>query len=122
MKRCMIVDDSPVIRKVARRILSGSNMAVVEAATGSEALEMCAADMPELIVVDATLPDIAAVDFIRRLASTSADTRPQVLICMTEMDVATIMRAKRAGASGYVLKPFNRPQLLERFRQYAAAA
>lgn len=122
MKRCMIVDDSSVIRKVARRILSGSDIVVVEAGNGFEALEMCAADMPEVIMVDATLPDMAAVEFIRRLADIPVAVAPQILICMTEMDVGAIMRAKRAGASGYVLKPFNRPQLLERFRQASQAA
>jgi two-component system chemotaxis response regulator CheY len=44
------------------------------------------------------------------------------MICLTQFDLGAIMRAKRAGAAGFVLKPFNRPQLLERFRQFQAAA
>lgn len=122
MKRCMIVDDSSVIRKVAKRILSGSDMSVVEAGSGGEALAMCLADMPEIIVVDANLPDMETVDFIRQAAAISSPVRPYIAICMTEFDVGAIMRAKRAGAGGYILKPFNRSQLLDRFRELQTAA
>ena len=46
---------------------------------------------------------------------------PQIAICLTEVDIGAIMRAKRAGANGFILKPFNRAQLLERFRLLSAA-
>jgi two-component system, chemotaxis family, chemotaxis protein CheY len=122
MKRCLFVDDSSVIRKVAKRILGGSDMMVIEAATGLDAIEMCAADMPDVIVVDGALPDIQAVDLIRRIRAMEGAAKPQILISLVEVDVASIMRAKRAGAQGYLLKPFNRPQLLERFRVLKIAA
>ncbi|MCV0397387.1 MAG: response regulator [Rhizobiaceae bacterium] len=117
MKRCMIIDDSSVIRKVARRILHGPDMEIVEAGTGREALAMCAVDMPEIVVVDATLPDIELVDFVRQVRAIEAPVVPDVYICMPELELGTIMRAKRAGAKGYILKPFDRSQLLQRFRQ-----
>ncbi|MER8698700.1 response regulator [Mesorhizobium sp. M1273] len=122
MKRCMFVDNSSVIRKVARRILGGSGMMVIEAASGNEAIEMCAADMPDIIVVDGALPDMQAQDLIRRLRAMESPVLPQVLISLVEVDVGAIMRAKRAGAQGYLLKPFNRPQLLECFRALKIAA
>lgn len=122
MKRCMFVDDSSVIRKVAKRILGGSDLVVIEAASGRDALEMCDADMPEIIVVDGALPDLPAVDLIRRIRAMESLVRPQILISLVELDVASIMRAKRAGAQGYLLKPFNRPQLLECFRTLKIAA
>ncbi|MER8709198.1 response regulator [Mesorhizobium sp. M1088] len=122
MKRCMFVDNSSVIRKVARRILGGSGMMVIEAASGHEAIEMCAADMPDIIVVDGALPDMQAQDLIRRVRAMESPVVPQVLISLVEVDVGAIMRAKRAGAQGYLLKPFNRPQLLECFRALKIAA
>ena len=122
MKRCMIVDDSSVIRKVAKRILGGPDMMIIEAGTGAEGLYMCEADMPHVIVVDTTLPDMQTVDFIRQAMAIEAEVKPQILVCVTEFDVGTIMRAKRAGAKGYILKPFDRPQLLTRFRQLELAA
>ncbi|RUV70305.1 MAG: response regulator [Mesorhizobium sp.] len=122
MKRCMFIDDSSVIRKVAKRILGGSDMLVIEAARGFDAVEMCTADMPDIIVVDGALPDMQAEDVIRRVRTMEGPIRPQILISLVEVDVASIMRAKRAGAQGYLLKPFNRPQLLECFRTLRIAA
>ena len=122
MKRCMIVDDSSVIRKVAKRILTGPEMMVVEASTGAQALDMCTAEMPDIIVVDHGLTDMTTVEFIHQAVAIPAVIRPRIMICLTQFDLGAIMRAKRAGAAGFVLKPFNRPQLLERFRQFQAAA
>jgi two-component system chemotaxis response regulator CheY len=121
MKRCMFIDDSSVIRKVAKRILSGQDMLVIEAASGSEAIDMCAADMPDIIVVDGALPDMPTVDVIRRIRAIDSATRPTIAICLVEVDIGAIMRAKRAGAQDYLLKPFNRPQLLARFRDLHVA-
>ncbi|CAN7589919.1 response regulator [Mesorhizobium sp. LjNodule214] len=122
MKRCLFVDDSSVIRKVAKRILGGSDLTVIEAATGLDAIEMCAADMPDVIVIDGALADVQAVDLIRRIRAMESVVKPQILVSLVEVDVASIMKAKRAGAQGYLLKPFNRPQLLERFRALKIAA
>jgi two-component system chemotaxis response regulator CheY len=121
MKRCMFVDDSSVIRKVAKRILGGPDMVVVEAGSGAEALDMCQAAMPDIIVVDSVLPDMSAVEFIRHARSIPAEVKPQIVLSLVEVDIGAIMRAKRAGANGYLLKPFNRAQLVERFRQMQAA-
>lgn len=117
MKRCMIVDGSNVIRKVARRILEGPEMIIVDASHGAEAIAMCAAQMPDIIMVDNALPDMAGIDFIRSVTAIDADRKPDILLSMSQLDIGTIMRAKRVGAKGYMLKPFNRQQLLDRFRQ-----
>jgi two-component system chemotaxis response regulator CheY len=122
MKRCLIVDDSTVVRKVAKRILGGPDMLVVEAADGHEALSICAVDMPDIIVADYGLPDMDTIDLIRRMTSMHPDRKPHIVLCMIEFDVGAIMRAKRAGASGYILKPFDRAQLLESFRDMQVAA
>lgn len=122
MKRCMFVDDSSVIRKVAKRILGGPDMLVIEASSGPEALEMCAADMPDIVVVDGSLGDMQAVDFIRSVRTLETPVIPKILISLVEVDIGAIMRAKRAGAQGYLLKPFNRSQLTERFRTLDIAA
>lgn len=122
MKRCLIVDDSSVIRKVAKRILTSMDMLVIEASDGHEALAICSAEMPDIVVVDYGLPDIDTVDLIRRISAMPARVRPRILLCLIEFDVGNIMRAKRAGAAGYILKPFDRNLLLESFREMSAAA
>jgi two-component system chemotaxis response regulator CheY len=122
MKRCMFVDDSSVIRKVAKRILNSPELLVIEAESGRDALDMCEADLPDIIVVDGSLPDMPVEEFIRRVRAIPSQIRPQIAVSLIEVDIGAIMRAKRAGAQGYLLKPFNRPQLLERFRQLDKAA
>jgi two-component system chemotaxis response regulator CheY len=112
----MIVDDSSVIRKVAKRILSGPEVVVVEASTGIDAIDMCEAEMPHVIFIDAVLPDMLVEDAIRRIRAIPSPIIPQIAISLVEVDIPAIMRAKRAGAQHYLLKPFDRPQLVERFR------
>ncbi len=70
----------------------------------------------------AALPDLSAEEFIRRVRAIQGPVKPQIAICLTEVDIGAIMRAKRAGAQGYLLKPFNRPQLLQRFRSLELVA
>jgi two-component system chemotaxis response regulator CheY len=122
MKRCLLVDDSNVIRKVAKRILAGPDMLIIEASSGFEAFDLCAEHMPDYIVVDGSLPDVTAEEFIRHIRTIESEQPPRIAICLTEMDVPAIMRAKRAGAHAFMLKPFNRAQLLDQFRSLQAAA
>ncbi|WP_367718318.1 response regulator [Nitratireductor sp. GISD-1A_MAKvit] len=122
MARCLIVDDSSVIRKVAKRILTSAEMMVTEAASGEEALDLSAHEMADIIIVDSSLPDMEPSELIRRLMAMPADFKPHILLCLVELDLGAIMRAKRAGAQGYMLKPFTRTQLLEQFRELQTAA
>lgn len=121
IKRCLIVDDSSVIRKVAKRILAGPEMLVGEAATAMEAIDICREEMPEIIVVDSLLPDMDTSELIRRISGFETEVKPRILLCTYQFDVGRIMRAKRAGAHGYILKPFTREQLLSSFRELQEA-
>ena len=60
-QRLMIADDSAVICKVAKRILGGMNFQVVEASNSSEALMMCEAQLPAILIIDAGMPDALSV-------------------------------------------------------------
>jgi two-component system chemotaxis response regulator CheY len=122
MKRCMIVDDSAVIRKVVKRILSDADMAVIEAENGARALGLCREDMPAIIIVDSNLPDMQPSEIIATIRAMPGGKKPRIILCLPEVDLVKIMRAKRAGASGYILKPFDRELLLGHFLQIAAAA
>ena len=63
MKTCLIVDDSKVIRMVARRILEGLDFAIAEASDGRKAVEACRARMPDAILLDWTMPVMNGIDF-----------------------------------------------------------
>lgn len=118
MRRCLIVDDSQVIRKVVRRILSDEGFLVGEAASGAEALEICQEEMPEIILVDSLLPDVDSIDLIARIVSIEAEIAPAILYSTHQIQLSQIMKAKRAGAKGHILKPFVRQQLLEQLRAF----
>jgi len=119
---CMFVDASSVVRRVAKRILATPDMTVFESGSGAEAVEMCRQTMPHVIVVSTNLPDMSAVDLIRQIRAIDGPAAPKLLISLVEMDVGAIMRARRAGADGYLLKPFDRGQLLDSFRTLKIAA
>jgi len=108
MRRSLVIDDSSVIRKVARRILEDLDFEVVEAENGQEGLDICRRHMPELVLVDWQMPVVAGVEFLSALRGEPGGGNPKVVFCTSENDVAQIARAMRAGADDYILKPFNR--------------
>jgi two-component system chemotaxis response regulator CheY len=111
MKTCLVVDDSKVIRKVARHILETLNFEVSEAADGREALDSCLASTPDVILLDWNMPVMSGMDFLRALRDTALASRPKVVFCTTENGMAYIRAAIEAGADEYVMKPFDRETL-----------
>lgn len=106
-RKCLVVDDSSIIRKVARRILEDMSFDVEEAGDGKEALDRCRKEMPEAILLDWSMPVMNGVDFLRALRRERGGDRPIVVFCTTENDPAEIAEAMRAGANEYVMKPFD---------------
>ncbi|WP_167178632.1 response regulator [Brevundimonas terrae] len=104
---CLIVDDSRIIRKVARRIVEGLGFDVSEACDGIEGLEQCLQAMPDLVLLDWRMPTMDGMDFLARLKEISADRMPKVLFCSMESDPRRIAEALAAGADDYVMKPFD---------------
>lgn len=114
---CLVVDDSAVIRKVARRIIEEIGYAVSEAEDGDSALELCAKAMPDFILLDWNMPNKDGYAFLQELRRTEAGRRPKVVFCTTENDVGAIARALRAGADEYIMKPFDRDILTAKLEQ-----
>ena len=108
MKHCLIVDDSAVIRKVARRIMEGLALRASEAEDGRQALIACLDQMPDAILLDAAMPVMDGYEFVRQLRRMPGGDAPKVVFCTTEYDVAHIARAMHAGADDFILKPFDK--------------
>ena len=102
-RTCLIVDDSRIIRKVARRIVEGLGFEVDEAADGSEALAFCAGVMPEVILLDWSMPVMDGMTFLRRLRELPGGGAPKVLFCTIETRAERIAEALSAGADDYVM-------------------
>lgn len=117
MKTCLVVDDSRVIRKVARKILEELDFECAEAADGSEALEHCRKTMPDAVLLDWNMPVMNGLDFVKALRREEQGDEPVVVFCTTENDMAHITEALRAGADEYVMKPFDGDIIESKFQQ-----
>ena len=117
MRTCLVVDDSSVIRKVARRILEGLDFQIAEAEDGEVALEACRAQMPDAILLDWNMPRMDGYEFLRALRRMPDGDRPKVVFCTTENDVAHIARALHAGANEYIMKPFDKDIVTAKFHE-----
>ena len=111
MKTCLVVDDSKVIRKVARHILETLHFSVEEARDGREALDLCQATPPDVVLLDWNMPVMSGMEFLRALGQSGMAKKPKVVFCTTENGVAHIRAAIDAGADEYVMKPFDRETL-----------
>lgn len=111
MPNCLLVDDSRVIRKVARHILESLHLTVEEASDGREALEMCDANMPDVVLLDWNMPIMNGLEFLKQLSLRHLARRPKVIFCTTENGLDYVRAAVDAGADEYVMKPFDRETL-----------
>jgi two-component system, chemotaxis family, chemotaxis protein CheY len=117
MKTCLVVDDSSVIRKVARRILEGLEFQISEAENGEDAVASCRSQMPDAILLDWNMPKMDGYDFLRELRRLPGGDKPKVVFCTTENDVAHIARALHAGANEYIMKPFDKDIVEAKFQE-----
>jgi two-component system chemotaxis response regulator CheY len=117
MKTCLIVDDSSVIRKVAKRIIEGLEFQIIEAEDGQQALDQCHRMLPDAILLDWNMPRMDGYDFLKALRRMPGGERPKVVFCTTENDVAHIARALHAGANEYIMKPFDRDIVEAKFQE-----
>jgi len=114
---CLVVDDSRVVRKVARRILESNGFNVVEAADGQLALDACRAEMPDCVLLDWNMPVMDGLAFLKALRTEFGPSNPPVVFCTTENDVGHIETAISNGAQEYIMKPFDEDILMGKFAQ-----
>ena len=117
MKYCLIVDDSRVVRKVARRILEDLEFEIEEAADGKLALEACQRRLPDVVLLDWNMPVMNGLEFLIELRQMADGDKPIVVFCTTENDIAHIQAAIGAGANEYIMKPFDSDIIHAKFAQ-----
>ena len=117
MKTCLVVDDSSVIRKVARRILESMQFEIVEAEDGQVALDKCQEQLPDAVLLDWNMPNMDGIQFLRSLRKLPGGDKPKVVFCTTENDVGHIARALHAGADEYIMKPFDKEIVTAKFQE-----
>ena len=117
MRTCLVVDDSSVIRKVARRILEGLDFQIIEAEDGEKALEACKRAMPEAVLLDWNMPVMDGYEFLGNLRRMPGGDVPKVVFCTTENNVAHIAQALSGGANEYIMKPFDKEIVEAKFQE-----
>jgi two-component system, chemotaxis family, chemotaxis protein CheY len=107
IKRCLIVDDSRIIRRVASKILYELGFEPEEAENGKQALEAVRIHMPEIAIVDWDMPVMDGLTFVQELRKLPGGVSPKVIFCTAENEVHHVERALEAGADEYIMKPFD---------------
>jgi two-component system, chemotaxis family, chemotaxis protein CheY len=117
MRTCLVVDDSTVVRKIARRILEELQFQIIEAEDGEQALEVCKRQLPEAILLDWNMPVMDGYEFLGNLRRLPGGAAPRGVFCTTENDIDHISRALAAGANEYIMKPFDKDIISAKFAE-----
>jgi two-component system, chemotaxis family, chemotaxis protein CheY len=117
MKTCLVVDDSRVVRKIARRILEEMGFEIIEAEDGEQALEACKRALPDAVLLDWNMPVMDGYEFLGALRRMPGGERPKVVFCTTENGIDHISRALEAGADEYIMKPFDKDIVAAKFQE-----
>lgn len=117
MKNCLIVDDSRVVRSVAKKIVEDLGFQTNEAENGFVAFRNCQNSMPDVILLDWNMPEQSGIEFLRDLRKSPGGDKPIVIFCTTENDLNFIVEALESGANEYIMKPFDLEIIKTKFKQ-----
>jgi two-component system, sensor histidine kinase and response regulator len=116
MHRILIVDDEQVNRRLLRAMLEDESTSILEASTGTEALEVAERSAPDLVLLDVMMPRMGGFETTRRLKQTCGDLFLPVVLVTALTDADSRQRGLEAGADDFITKPIDRAQLLPRVR------
>lgn len=106
MVTCLVVDESAIIRRILGVMLTRLGLAVREASSVESALAQCEDSLPDLALIDWTLPDADGIALVGHLRRLSGGERIKLILCTVERSVTQIETALAAGADEYITKPF----------------
>ena len=126
MPTVLVVDDEPIIRVLIRAALEGTGYGLLEAVDGVSALDVARSRRPDLILLDIALPHLSGLEVCRRLKEDPATAATPVLLLTGFVQEAQRQAGERAGADGFIAKPFSpaglAAQIDRTLRRRAAAA
>lgn len=111
MSKILIVDDTQFMRKVIKDLLLANHYTdLIEAADGSQAVDMFREHLPELVVLDITMPTMDGLEALKQIKEVNPDAK--VLICSAMGQEAMVKEALKHGAKDFVVKPFKPDRIL----------
>jgi two-component system chemotaxis response regulator CheY len=108
----LAVDDSASMRQMVNFTLKGAGYTVVQATDGVEALEYARTNSVDLVLTDVNMPRMDGITLVRELRGLPTYRYTPMLVLTTESSQEKKMQGKQAGATGWIVKPFNPEQLL----------
>jgi two-component system, chemotaxis family, chemotaxis protein CheY len=122
MKKILTVDDSTSMRQMVRATLESAGYGVVEAVDGQEALDFARKQSVDLVISDVNMPRMDGIRLVSELRGLSSYRLTPLLLLTTESSQEKKMEGKKAGATGWIVKPFNPTQLLATLNRLLNAA
>lgn len=119
-KTILTIDDSRTMREMLDHALSGAGYRVLQAVDGIDGLEVLAANAPDVVITDINMPRLDGFGVIEGVRADPRTRATPILVLTTESDPAKKDRARRAGATGWIVKPFNPDKLLDAVRRVGA--
>jgi two-component system chemotaxis response regulator CheY len=116
----LTVDDSRTMRDMLRMALAEAGFNVLQAVDGVDGLEVLQRSTPDVIVTDINMPKMDGFGLIEAVRKDSRYRKVPILVLTTESDSAKKLRAKEAGATGWIVKPFEPTKLIAAIRRVAA--
>ncbi len=116
----LTVDDSRAMRDMLRHSLLAAGFRVLQAEDGLHGLEILETERPDVIVTDINMPRMDGFGFIEAVRRDETRRSMPVLVLTTEVDIEKKNRARTAGATGWIVKPFDPIKLVEAIRRVAA--
>jgi two-component system, cell cycle response regulator len=110
----LVVDDSPVCRKLVEHALEGNPYSLMFAKSGSEALELFARHLPAIVISDWMMPDFSGLDLCQRLRSDVHPGYTYIILLTSIAEKDNVVKGLAAGADDYLTKPFDPGELLAR--------
>lgn len=107
MPKCLIADDSKIIRMLLAKIMNNLNFETFEAEDGEEVVELCQIRETELIIMDWRLPVLEGIDALYKIRNIKKIKQPKVIFCSSLTEVEKIKEALDGGADDYIMKPFD---------------
>ncbi len=115
--KVLLADDSGVMRKIILRALNAIEINdVTEAADGAEALEFFNAESFDLVLSDWNMPNMTGLELLKAIRATGSDT--PVIMITTESEQTRVLEAIQAGASNYLVKPFDQDTLIDKLQKH----
>jgi diguanylate cyclase (GGDEF)-like protein len=110
----LVVDDSPVYRKLVEQVLAGEPFSLIFAGNGAEAMDLFQQHSPCMVITDWMMPDFSGLELCQRIRSDNARPYTYVILMTSNTEKGNVVKGLQAGADDYLTKPFDPGEMLAR--------